>query len=216
MASQAHTRPTRKTRARLSKTASAAATIDGFAHDTDIAGLTYGQFSLLDLIDATLDITGAANVTISTWSAGFYDVEAALAFRDSGKMLSCRFVVDSSAKRGQATAGDISDLFGAENVRATRAHTKFAIIRNDEWDVLITSSMNLNLNPRCEQFEMTDDAHRADLFQQFTDALWADLPAGDTGDRQLPPSRGIDVVAPYQGIQITQAIQTGPGQQWQN
>ena len=60
---------------------------------------------------------------------------------------------------------------------------------------------------------MTDDAHRADLFQQFTDALWADLPAGDTGDRQLPPSRGIDVVAPYQGIQITQAIQTGPGQQ---
>lgn len=44
----AHKRPTKRTRTRLSKAANAATTIDGFAHDTDVAGLTYGQFSLFE------------------------------------------------------------------------------------------------------------------------------------------------------------------------
>lgn len=73
----AHTRPSRKARARLSKVASARDTIDGFGHGMDVVGLTFGQFSLLDLIEAALELTGPADVTISTWSAGFYDVEAA-------------------------------------------------------------------------------------------------------------------------------------------
>ena len=41
-------------------------------------------------------------------------------------------------------------------------------------------------NPRCEQFEMTDDKDRARLFLDFADALWAELPPGDTEDRKLP------------------------------
>lgn len=205
----AHTRPTRKTRARLSKVAPAADSIAGFDHGMDIVGLTFGQFSLLDLIDATLNITGPADVTISTWSAGFYDAAAALRFRDSGRMTSCRFIVDSSAKRGQATVADIGDLFGAENVRATRMHAKFALIRNDEWAVLITTSMNLNLNARCEQFEMTDDPVRADLFSQFAEALFSELPEGDTSDRKLPPLRDMEAVPPTAAIRATRTVRTG-------
>ena len=68
----AHPRPSRKARARLSKVASARDTIDGFGHGMDVVGLTFGQFSLLDLIEAALELTGPADVTISTWSAGFY------------------------------------------------------------------------------------------------------------------------------------------------
>ena len=82
----AHVRPVRKTRARLSKFANARDTIAGFGHGMDVVGLTFGQFSLLDLIDAALEITGPADVTVSTWSAGFYDVDAAERFRDSGRM----------------------------------------------------------------------------------------------------------------------------------
>ena len=197
-----HLRPKRATRARFSKVASARDTIAGFGHDMDVVGLTYGQFSLLDLIDATLELTGAADVAISTWSAGFYDVEAAERFRDSGRIRSIRFVMDSSAKRGQASVGDVGRIFGEDSVRATRSHAKFALITNDAWDVLITSSMNLNLNPRCEQFEMTDDPVRAGLFLEFVDALWAELPEGDTEDRRLPGLHGVDAVLPDLGIEI--------------
>jgi len=42
----------RSARTRLSKVANARDTIEGFDRDTDLVGLTYGQFSLLDLVDA--------------------------------------------------------------------------------------------------------------------------------------------------------------------
>lgn len=205
----AHVRAARKARTRLSKVASARDTIVGFGHDMDVVGLTFGQFSLLDLIDAALEITGPADVAISTWSAGFYDVDAAKRFRDSGRLNGIRFVMDSSAKRGQATVGDVGELFGLGSVRATRSHTKFALITNSNWSVVITSSMNLNLNPRCEQFEMTDDAGRCELFMQFVDALFDDLPEGDTGDRQLPRVVGMAATQPELGIGLTPTIRTG-------
>lgn len=205
----AHLRPARKTRARLSKVAGARDTIAGFDHGMDVVGLTFGQFSLLDLIDATLEITGPADVAISTWSAGFYDVEAAERFRDSGRIRRIRFVMDSSAKRGQASVADVGDVFGADTVRATRSHAKFALITNDDWSVVITTSMNLNLNPRCEQFEMTDDPERAALFLTFVDALFDELPEGDTEDRQMPGLLSLAEVRPELGIELTPAIRTG-------
>ena len=198
----AHLRPVRKARARLSKVASARDTIAGFDHGMDVVGLTFGQFSLLDLVDAALEITGPADVTISTWSAGFYDVEAAERFRDSGRLRSIRFIMDSSAKRGQATVGDVADVFGPDSIRATRSHAKFVLIRNESWAVLITTSMNLNLNPRIEQFEMTDDAARADLFAEFADALFDELAEGSTEDRQMPGLHGMNAVQPHLDIEV--------------
>lgn len=200
----AHARPARKTRARFSKTASAAATIAGFDHDVDICGLTMGQFSLLDLIDAALRITGPAHVTISTWSAGFYDVEAAERFRDSGRLLSIRFIMDNGRKRGQANAVDVAQVFGAGCVRATKSHAKFAIITNKYWNVLITSSMNLNLNPRVEQFEMTDDAERAALFAAFADAVFDQVADDDRRDHGVVDFQvaGVEMVQPTLGFEV--------------
>lgn len=209
MTEPAHARPVRKARHRFSKVANARTTIEGFGKGMDVVGLTFGQFSLIDLIDAVLEITGPAHVTISTWSAGFYDVDAARKFRDDGRLLSTRFLMDSSDKRRQATPGDVIDLFGVESVRTTRSHAKFALIRNDGWDVVITSSMNLNLNPRVEQFELTDDADRCDLFARFVDSVWTDLPEGSTGDRKLPPAHGVEAVQPRMGLAVSPPIRTG-------
>ena len=198
----AHARKVRKARHRLSKVANARDTIEGFGPGIDIVGLTYGQFSLLDLIEAALEVTGPADVTISTWSAGFYDVEAAVRFRDNGLLRSCRFLMDSSAKRGQATPGDVADLFGPDAVRTSRSHAKFVLIWNEDWAVVITSSMNLNLNPRLEQFEMTDDVDRYDFFDAFVQSVWTDLPEGWVNDRRLPPANNVEHVEPELGVEI--------------
>ncbi len=210
----AHARPVKRTRARFSKVASARDTIAGFGHDVDIAGLTYGQFSLIDLIQAALEYTGPADVTISTWSAGFYDVDAAKRFRDDGHLRSVRFIMDAaSMKRGQASVHDVADLFGPESVRTTRTHAKFALIHNDEWSVVITSSMNLNLNPRCEQFEITDDRERHGMFAAFVDAIFDELPAGGAkrrnGDQTLPALHGLEAVQPQLGIEVGKVIAGG-------
>jgi len=175
----------------------------------DVLGLTFGQFSLIDLIDAALEVTGPADVVISTWSAGFYDVDAAVRWRDAGRMLSTRFRMDSSDKRGQSTPGDVVELFGAENVRTFRSHAKFVLIGNDEWNVVITTSMNLNLNPRLEQFEITDDLDRYAMLREFVEAVWVEAPAGSTGDRTLPGLVAVESVQPTVGIQMAPPIAVG-------
>jgi hypothetical protein len=200
----------RSARTRLSKVANARDTIEGFDRDTDLVGLTYGQFSLLDLVDATIGITGRAHVVISTWSAGFYDVEEAIRWRDAGRMLSTRFVMDSSDKRRQATPGDVADLFGADNVRTFRSHAKFVLLSNDDgWNVVITTSMNLNLNPRLEQFEMTNDVDRFGFFSEFVEACWLELPEGSTGDRTLPGLPGLVSVQPRVSVEMGSPIAVG-------
>jgi len=204
--------PKKARRQRFSRVASATATIEGFGHDTDISfGLTLGQFSLLDLIEATLDLTGPADVAIATWSVGFYDLEAAERFRANGKLRSIRFVMDSSAKRGQATGAQVADVFGDDAIRTTRTHAKFVVITNDAWGVVITSSMNLNLNERSEQFQMTDCAETAAFVLGIVDELWAELPAGSTEDRKSPTLRGVEAVAPQFGFAVTPAssVRTG-------
>lgn len=207
---RSHARPIRAAHHRLSKVASAADTIRGFGHDMDVVGLTFGQFSLLDLLHATLDMTGPAHVAVSTWSAGLYDIDAAKRFVEDGRMQSIRFLMDSATqKRGQSTAVQIADLFGASAIRTTRLHAKFVLIRNDDWHVVVTSSMNLNLNPRIEQFEMTDDRARAELFWGFVDDLFDELPPGATNDRTLPVLAGLPGVVPALGIEITHRIATG-------
>ena len=198
------------TRARFSKSASAAQCLKGFERGSMLTGLTFGQFSLIDLIQATLHITGPADVAISTWSAGFYDAHAAKNFRDSGAMRSLRFVMDAGQqKRGQATQGQVAELFGAENVRTARSHAKFAIISNEDWQVAITSSMNLNLNQRLEQFMMIDDLGTARLFLDFVDSLFVERAPGDYSDRGMPKLEGLDDLPPL-NIECTRVISKGP------
>lgn len=189
----AHQRAAKATRARFSKAGVAAQSIAGFDHGMDILGLTYGQFSLIDLIQATLDITGPADVTIATWSSGFYDLEAAKNFQEDGRIRSIRFVMDSGRqKKGQAGVTDIADLFGEDSIITVRTHAKFVLIRNEDWDVCITSSMNLNKNIRTEQFEMTDDADRCELFADFVDAAFREVPKSGSFGRVMPGLRSVD------------------------
>ena len=76
----------KKSIARRIGTLNASEAISGFTKTNRVTGLTNGAFSLISLIDAVLGITGEANVIISTWSAGFYDVTAVNQLIESGKI----------------------------------------------------------------------------------------------------------------------------------
>ena len=209
----AHVRPVRKTRARLSKIANARDTIHGFGHGMDIVCLTLGQFSLLDLIQATLELTGPANVSIATWAIGLADMEGVKRLANGGPIRSIRFLMDSGLeKKGQASSVMIAEEFGDNQIRTTRSHNKFVIIENDDWHVVITTSMNLNANPRCEQFEMTDDPERCALFAAYVDALFGEIPAGG-GKRpdydSTPVLAALPGVQPRLGIEIAGSIEMG-------
>lgn len=183
-AKSAKTRVDKKTIAMRIGDLSSDRAIEGFSKNTRITGLTNGMFSLISLIRSTLKITGGANVLISTWSAGFYDATAIYDLLSSNQIIDFKIILDRSFKtRQKEYSTHITDLFTNENIRTTDTHSKFVLIWNDEWNICIRSSMNLNENKRCENFDIDNDIDVFNLFKTFADDVFKQMPSGITEER---------------------------------
>lgn len=160
-------------------TESARAAVAGLEPGCRVFGLTKGQFSLIDLIKAVVEQTGPAHMVLSTWTFGVKDAENVDFLQRAGDFLSVRFLVDRSfASRQPAYCARVTELFGAEAIRASRTHAKFAVLHNDRWAIVVRSSMNLNRNPRFEQFDLDDDRALADFLLAHVEEMSELMPPG--------------------------------------
>lgn len=157
------------------RAASAAAVVAQLERDgSELVGLTRGQFSLTELIEAVLAKTGPAQLGISTWTAASASVEAMLRLLQTDQITGCRWLVDTTfVRRVPALVAEIRKEFGADAIRVTRTHAKFVTVVNSEWQVAIRSSMNLNQNPRMESFELGHDPELCNWLVGVMDQVWA-------------------------------------------
>jgi len=58
-------------------------------------------------------------------------------------------------------------------VRVAQNHAKFAIFQNKTWRIVLRSSMNLNMNPRFEDFQIAHDPELATFLNAILDEIWA-------------------------------------------
>lgn len=153
----------------------AAEAIAGLERDgMELFGLTKGQFSLTDMIEAILEKTGPADLSISTWTAANGDVSRMLELLGSGAIRSCRWLVDLTfVRRCPQLMAEIRAKFGADAIRVTKTHAKFCTIVNNEWQVALRSSMNLNQNPRMESFQVGHDPVLCQFLSQVLDDVWS-------------------------------------------
>ena len=166
-----------------------------------LSGMTKGQFSLLDLMRALLAVTGPADVVISTWSSGIRDTEIAGWLLESGQIRSMQWLVDRSfASRQPEYAAAMDRRFGAGSIATAEVHAKILLLSAGDWRVVVRSSMNLNRNPRFEQFDIDDDAA---LYDHYFGALReiCQLAGAGFGDkaaamRVLQESHGGQMAAP--------------------
>ena len=158
----------------LRRIQSAAEAVSGLERDgMELFGLTKGQFSLTDMIEAILEKTGPADLSISTWTAANGDVTRMLELLNSGAIRSCRWMVDLTFMRRcpQLTA-EIRAKFGADAIRVTKTHAKFCTITNNDWQIALRSSMNLNQNPRMESFQVGHDPVLCQFLSEVLDDVW--------------------------------------------
>jgi len=146
-----------------------------FEKNVDVFGFTKGQFSLIDLIEATLDKTGPAHLTVSTWTAKTADLQDVLKFLDKGRILSARFLIDYSFQRRQPGAAQaIRQKFGKGSVKVSMNHAKFFMLGNDDgWKVTCKTSMNLNTNPRFEDFDLSNCYELFNFMQTMTAEIFS-------------------------------------------
>ncbi len=160
------------------RAASAAEAIAQLERDgTELIGLTRGQFSLADLLVAVLDKTGPAALSISTWTAASASVQSMLDLLRTGRITRCRWLVDTTfVRRVPQLVAEIRRSFGDDALRVTRTHAKFATVTNENWQVAIRSSMNLNQNPRLESYEIGHDPQLCAWLEGVLSDVWASQP----------------------------------------
>jgi len=148
----------------------------------EIYCLTMGKFSLVDVIEHVLKTTGPADVVLSTWTAANADLGFAFKMMTNGDIRSMKFVVDYSFSHRQPSyCAALREKFGDEAIRFTKNHAKFVTITNDEWSIVIRTSMNLNECKRLESLEVSDDRAMGDFLNEIIDRLFANQ--NDTFDR---------------------------------
>lgn len=139
----------------------------------ELYGVTLGQFSLVELIAACLDRTGPARLFVSAWTAAHADCVALLRLLQAGQVQDVRLLVDPSlVRRAPAILAAIRELFGHDAVRVTRNHAKWVLIANPTWRLVIRTSMNLNRNPRLEDYTIAHDPALADFLDGLAAAFW--------------------------------------------
>lgn len=211
---RAHRRKVGSSRKRVSKVAGARDTLRGagFGRGQEVDVLTFGQFSIIDMVEAVLEVTGPADVDISTWTAAEFDlsqIKAGLLRADIERL---RLLIDRSfVTRHPQFLEVIRGQFGDDCVRTTRLHAKFVLVRNPDWDVTIRTSMNLNHNPRLEYVQVAADADLTEFYTQVVDQIFAEEEAGVLGSRTVPVLADSEPVQVSGGIRMGTVVRTGPG-----
>jgi len=171
---------------RTVKTGCAQDAIGKLKHGEDVYILTYGQFSLIDALFAIVDQTGPADVVLSSWTTASAHLEHVDHMMSASQVRSLRMIVDRSFRSRQpAYHRRMRELFSQDCIRALRSHSKFMVITNDEWKIVVRTSMNLNENPRLENIEITDDPSFASFMLKIVDEIF-DIVEPDCDMSDLP------------------------------
>ena len=121
---------------------------------------------MIDATMACLDQTGPAAVSLWTWTVAGYEIECLERLRQDQRITSGTLIIDAGARHKNAgLIRQWKDTFGKLSVRYVVNHAKIVTIHNEAFKLLLRGSMNLNFNPRFEQFDLTN----LELFPGFID-----------------------------------------------
>ncbi|HMT45509.1 MAG TPA: hypothetical protein PKE59_00180 [Novosphingobium sp.] len=138
-----------------------------------VTGLTAGQFSAIDAMEHMVDELGPADVRVSTWTTGLYDVHRAREIKLEGRIKSVRMLLDRGTfEKSPKFAGPLIDALGIEAFRCLSVHAKVVIVSGERGAAVMRSSMNLNKNLRTEQFDIDVCDEVARFYTDWFDALW--------------------------------------------
>ena len=161
----------RRTRA-VESFGSAAECIGDIEHGMSLFAVTRGQFSMLDIVSVLIEHVGACNVSCWTWAIADYEVQCFEAFMTAKQIESGRLIIDRAAEnRNPVLIEDWRIRFGVDSVRVCKNHAKIATVSTPEWRLLVRGSMNLNFNPRFEQFDITEGGPDFDLVKRLESEL---------------------------------------------
>lgn len=150
-----------------------------------VTGLTAGQFSAIDALEHMADELGpGADVRVSAWTTGLYDVHRAASIRDDGRIRDVRMLLDRGTfEKSPKYAGPLIEALGVDAFRCLSVHAKVILVSGPGGAAVMRSSMNLNKNLRTEQFDLDVSDAVFEFYRDWFDGLWDE--AGRSHDNRV-------------------------------
>lgn len=135
--------------------------------------VTRGQWSMIDAVLHVLDQVGPSKLSLWTWTVAEYEVQVLTRLREDHRVTGGCLVIDAGARTKNAgIIAEWKSSFGDDAVRYVTNHAKIARIESASgFKLLLRGSMNLNFNPRFEQFDITEGGMDFDLVEQIENEL---------------------------------------------
>lgn len=141
-------------------------------HGMSLFQVTRGQFSFIDAIVHVLDEVGPAKISVWSWVLAEYEVKTLSRLFVDGRVLGARLILDIRGRdRNKELVHDWRAKFGADSVRYLASHAKIATVEGGGFRILMRGSMNLNRNPRFENFDISEGCPGFDLVREIEEDL---------------------------------------------
>ena len=169
-----HSAPAARRKVAVESLGNVAAALGQLDFGASIFAITRGQWSMIDAILHTLDCCASpCAVSVWTWTVAEYEIECLTRLQRDSRLSTGRLVIDHAARH--RNAGIIAAWkagFGPESVRYVVNHAKIATVADaDGRRFLLRGSMNLNFNPRFEQFDITEGGDEFAMVKRIEDDL---------------------------------------------
>jgi HKD family nuclease len=124
-------------------------TVLGLDHIATVPYYSEAEFSMHDLLELLIELTGPASVKITSFSITEVAIRAFHRLSDERKITDLKCIFDHTVRMHR-----LGLLFFALNVTSeialTKNHAKIILIENDEWKLTVISSANFNVNDKIE------------------------------------------------------------------
>jgi len=186
---------------------SAAECIGPIEKDMSLFAITRGQWSMIDAILHCLDCVGTAEISLWTWTVAEYEVQCIERLMLDKRITKATLVIDYGARnKNRALLEKWISIFGQDSIRFVVNHSKIATIKSADKTLLLRGSMNLNFNPRFEQFDITEGGQDYELVKEIEAELDA-LPIDCAGSDVYKQSKVSDAFD-QQTLDLFQGVKT--------
>ena len=135
--------------------------------------VTRGQWSMIDAVLHVLNEVGPSKISLWTWTVADYEVQVLKRLQMDKRVTDGQLVIDSGARTKNAKIiADWKRTFGQKSVSYVINHSKIATVESaDGLKFLLRGSMNLNFNPRFEQFDISEGGPAFELVREIEQSL---------------------------------------------
>lgn len=164
--------------------------------------ITRGQWSMIDAILWVLSQAGPSRLSVWTWTIAEYEVQVIERLLIDQQISQATMVIDHGARKKNAQIlAQWRGRFGDDSVRYCLNHAKIATVESGSGlRILMRGSMNLNSNPRFEQFDLTEGGEDFDVVRNVENEL--PILAPDCSGAQAYAATGITPNTAAYGVDI--------------